>query len=883
MRFRDVFLMIALILLAAGIGWFGTGFLQQSLFTSVEINREDAKRHKTSPLSADEWVEYQLTPGANSLRLYTNAALTTVDAPDYDLSNPRIGWKYAIEYELLDADRNLLRSSDYHFRSTIRQLIDGDSGETIYPLFFGKSGLVSTQTRTMQIAVRDETANAAILRTRLVSKSPEIKEVVARVATRIERKDFDKRQTWNRLSNQAQENISKYCVYSHQLLTSTERNSLMRFCWNKCPTIGAQDHRLLFVIGDIDDQDVREEQIPLGLYLDPRSLATIPVPEGQAQIRLEFQRLESTSEQDFVSIGWHAASSGKESFATHTIGSDVTHVELPVGGGLLELKPTTRLVVRAYWAPIDALARKTAESWSEQNQYLLVPNSDEFELTPRSRYVRSQLINEKPVEYLITHLDGEPTPLRLHFRFPYGEYFKAAMEKEDFDQANEPEKKTIKTFAEIPLINTTANWQFIDQQGNAVDSGELKITPNISRYDRLVINGEDELVSDPTKYFLSVPPNVVKVRLLTKGHNMLTNAYVRPAQMSRTVRVPEDYHAFSRLHSVDRSWFGLKPINEMERIRDSLTFAIATQVRPREPGVDLRFNDYQWVRYEPEDRWIARQMLIPKEIEAELNLKDEAATSTYFELQDRQAVSFERYETVFGRRPATPKIVYVGKQSPGLVSISINDEVVMQKRLLASCGEVDLSDFVLENHGQIEIRSENPVRLFVSGVKVSDARQFFRRSAQRIDRGQLSFHFEKKSAKEEMVTMRIFRDQGNTERCKVKVQIQSREPSQQTMVSANEPKTDFTVTNRVYDLRPMEQSQSLMLSKGAQVDSGYKCFVRLGEDLPPGDYTIRIDRMDEESDGYVLLYQTIVENETENSHEGFAINSRGETLEEIGQ
>ena len=174
MRFRDVFPFLCVLTFAVAASLYGWSGFQGSFFESKEINRDDAERQSTTLLSTDRWVEFQVAPGANNFRLLTNAALNSVDAPDFDLSDPRLGQKYAIEYELLDPNRNLIRSSTYHFRSEIRQLLDSKSEEIIYPLFFGRDSLVSTQTRAMQMAVNRNNERSAILRVRLLSHDVQI-------------------------------------------------------------------------------------------------------------------------------------------------------------------------------------------------------------------------------------------------------------------------------------------------------------------------------------------------------------------------------------------------------------------------------------------------------------------------------------------------------------------------------------------------------------------------------------------------------------------------------------------------------------------------------------------------------------------------------------
>ena len=89
MRFRNIFPCVCALFILVAVALLGPSAFRGSLFDSKEINRDDAKRQATTLLSTDDWVEFQIVPGANNFRLLTNAALKCVDAPDFDLSNPR--------------------------------------------------------------------------------------------------------------------------------------------------------------------------------------------------------------------------------------------------------------------------------------------------------------------------------------------------------------------------------------------------------------------------------------------------------------------------------------------------------------------------------------------------------------------------------------------------------------------------------------------------------------------------------------------------------------------------------------------------------------------------------------------------------------------------
>ena len=133
------------------------------------------------------------------------------------------------------------------------------------------------------------------------------------------------------------------------------------------------------------------------------------------------------------------------------------------------------------------------------------------------------------------------------------------------------------------------------------------------------------------------------------------------------------------------------------------------------------------------------------------------------------------------------------------------------------------------------------------------AERFLKRTAQRLDHGQLQFRYQKSTGGEELLTLRLYRHQSANQRCKLSVSILCPDSLAKGFSG---PRTSWTIKDRVYDLRPLNETPSLVFGNAGQVDVGHKCFIRFGEDLPPGEYTIRVQCLDDQTDGLVLLYQT---------------------------
>jgi len=350
MRYRDYFWMLfpVLVLLCS----YYSGLLASVGLSpaSLEINRDDAKRVGTILLNRRDWAEFHISPAAEGIRLMTNAALDTTEMPQRNQSDPRIGWRYGIEYQLLDADGELIHRQVYESRTRLRQLIDAELGTLINPLVFGKTGKTATQTRFIQIPINPSTPQPAIMRVRAVSSDPQISEIVARVRTKHQRPHYDKPSTWKQISLHSRRKLAKFCVFDQKFLTRAERASLLRWYWQQAPTLNQVTLRHLYFIGEIDDQESIED-IPSGSNtIPPSRKITLPIPELQGTLRLSFERLAGSGDTPIYVSARHFPSDQSDPVDwEEVIYQEPKEIVCPIGGGLLEFEATHDAKWSATW------------------------------------------------------------------------------------------------------------------------------------------------------------------------------------------------------------------------------------------------------------------------------------------------------------------------------------------------------------------------------------------------------------------------------------------------------------------------------------------------------------------------------------------------------
>ena len=190
------------------------------------------------PLSSTRWLEFDIPAQAQLLRVLTNASVQDFSAPPTTREQPRTGWQYALEYQLLGDDGRLLKASQYHLRAAVIQSRDPETGMVQAVSWFGQSAAIPTITRTVQLPLESAEHVARRLRLRLATRDAAVQDVIVRVYMRAERTGYDQPYAWSRLSPPARERLCRPMVYSPELLSPMERQNLLRWDWTALAPAG---------------------------------------------------------------------------------------------------------------------------------------------------------------------------------------------------------------------------------------------------------------------------------------------------------------------------------------------------------------------------------------------------------------------------------------------------------------------------------------------------------------------------------------------------------------------------------------------------------------------------------------------------------------------
>ena len=862
MRFRDGFWTVFSLLSIVVVGSLVASGLGSYQLETDAVSRDDSRRVLTNLLHDDQWAEFHISADANSVRVSLNAALSTREKPTETLTDPRGGWRYAIEYQLVDSGGTVIEQAPYHLRTGIRELIDSDTGELIDPLVFGTTSLIATQTRVVQLPLGTNTQQSRPTRIRIRTKErdPEVVEVVARVFTQQERANYQDRATWKHISGKTRRQLARFCVFDQKFLTRSEQTSLLRWQWEKALPVTPPTIRYLYFVGDIDDQEVGPPTSPTGVSIEPGWRSTVPVPAAEGELRLVFERVDSSSPNAaFVSVSWSRNAIDPPFQDDIEIEGDTLQYKLLLNGGIVEVQTTEPVSYQCYWTNLQAAPVAITESDPP------LASGQEIELSEAvgGGSVRVYLADKNAVEYNISHLDDQPTAFRLSARLGFGEAFLAedSLEKEEgkLDQA------------EVWSVSKHLRWEYLDALGKPIDAGELMIEPEISPYDRLWKQGLPHLVSEKKSFYFSIPVQATTIRL-TSAEPFLVSGAVRPYDLPWVTRVPEDLQPFERRNRPNRKWFTLKPNSHLSSIANNRAFMLSTESRvglfdeddDLEEVIDP--DDYVWQRYEPKGDWIGRQVLVPAAQENEIRRR--SLDAYFFEVQPNRTYKVEdfhfRTNEDYGLRYiSTPQdLATQGKVKKDWLKVWLNGRLVQEKRLTSSRGKVPLN---IENFGEsAELRLEcSPnVELFFSGADLEGAARYLKRTACRLEQGTLTFPYHKATAELETLTLSIYRtakfEAGENGRCQLDVRIEAdqQDLAQPVPLGQTGPVEQLTALHRVFDLKAaMDQNRAILLGADTPLDIEHKCFIQLGADLPPGNYTITTTRTDGDRNGFVLLHQ----------------------------
>ncbi len=753
-------------------------------------------------LSDENWLTFPVISQAPRIRVLTHAGTETGVEPDLALN-------YALEYQLLDGNSNILGDGEYTHATVIPQPLVKDEVAVARNLYTDRQ--VSVAAGQSFNLLLDALPQTAYIRLRLKSLTPPIENVAVRVYYEERKSERRASVAWERLSHSQKERLAQGAIYPPEFLTRKEQLNLLERQWRPVGPLGTDpDQSVLFSLQGADSLvDPKLMPSAPGLFIAPDRLGILPI-KSTGNYRIQFKPASSeynlNAELMFNHVTEQLETPRKE-FLTFE-DKQVTTMQ-SLSPGLLVVTPNQPGMLNIW----------TAE------------NPDQSAL-PEPRYLRAWTLQpELPVRYKILDGDDVRTSLRLDLR-AHSKLGPLPMEM---------------------LVQT--EYRLLDDQGGILDEGNLESNVVPSIIDRLASNQSVANISEASSFFMRLPKGVAEIEL--RSHQeLLVNAFTRPDDLPHRTRVPEDYYTWRGDDSGQPSWFILQPIktqskskplgqNESSFKEPEISSVLHIQSRPPERDADLIAGRYQWQALDPQLSARGARILVPLKGEEQLR---PSGLPSYFQ-PIKQGVQKVAIEAPGVSRRLEPKLIYIREKSdPFNLSLRMNNKEISQE-LIGRRGEFSLPP-ILPGSYEVELNASSS-GLWLMNYRYPNDEGYLSRMAFRLDTKALRYPIIKRVGGQ-IIGARFYSLGPVGAQSSVRVSIVPK-----TLKS--KPTQEWTHLQRLYNMSPSigDAGVGYVLDQQREkLAHGQPILIDLGNDLPNGPLTIEFS-LDSGAPGYIVFYEVM--------------------------
>ena len=320
-------------------------------------------------------------------------------------------------------------------------------------------------------------------------------------------------------------------------------------------------------------------------------------------------------------------------------------------------------------------------------------------------------------------------------------------------------------------------------------------------------------------------------------------AYTRPPTLEHLTRVPEDYRDSVDAEERQPIWFALRPAVHDQLLADGRALSLIVQRRPPEDDPLLRQGEFLWEDFHPVGDWVGRYLLTP--LEEGAPRREEALAATFVPVPSGQSVDLA-FAAPFGLVPE-PRLVFLRETAaPVPFTLHVDGLLHAGGHLVGRRGEIPLPPLEAGRH-RVVFEAASAGRFFISHVQ-GGGPAYLKRLVNRLPAaGEMAFDFERRSADEETLSVRLYAPAGPGARRELRAWL---EP---LPLKTAGPFTSWTLGSRRFSVDPAGgEAVAVLGTSGEWVDQGQLLFLPLGEDLPPGRYRLHL-RLADPGEAYLSL------------------------------
>ncbi len=780
-------------------------------------------------IEKDNWLDFTVPP-RTTVKILSNAVTAKKNVPMSGSLLP-----YALRYQLLDKKGKVLKEKSYFHDASLTRYSEPGSGQTFSGSFFIPGDFVPMDGKFILLDLKARAPGTHRIRIKLEQKARQISRVVLRLYWEKVFPEYKLKPLWERKTRESQQRLARGNIYPVELLYPRERRNLVRRQWEVMAPGGVpgKDFRRykLYILKEHDGVPVYYqdnpfgEVIPYGQVLEPRWLGSVPLPPEGGRFRFHFSPLPvprghppGLLKGDIVLHWYGRAGEEQTETAVRWRDENLSH-DISLEGGLVIVQAPGYMVMRVFrlgdrGEPMEEVSPEPVLG----RVYQCEPGF--------------------PVEYRVSQSGESATPFRFDFRCP------------------------------VPtMAGATVVYRFLDAGGKVIRKGEVPLDNVPSLFERI---GNGDPVSVRTRRYVRLPAGVSRIRFHSSGAAVFISASNRPPGLPKSIDVPSDYYAFTRRLDLEKDWFSLEPSNRKILQQNLKSHMVSLRTPPPERDPDVLAGLYLWESFSPLGKARLRPLFITGQSPASGEQRTESLAYVYTRLPRHRALDAALVEQKGPGAPVRPRLVYLrSRKSPNRLTLEM-DGSLMPFTLTGQQGEFILPPLEPGNH-RWQIKREAGVEIYLSHLDWTRSKQLNssaqplarRRLAAEVTRRGLTFTF-RKLRSEETLSLQVFTpsqpgnaDNKNNEDNNIVSPLILEAELSGLRSRVRDFTGAWTFTRRVFRITPAPGSVPILGTPGDQADGGQVMFFPLGEDIPPGDYRLRVRlrKTQEQKRCYAMLYR----------------------------
>lgn len=706
--------------------------------------------------------------------------ITHADLPANTPWNGDKKWEYKIQVQILNMAGAILESRDLEYESEFYLYRSQNLG-VFSPAFYLEQDAQATQPLSTVLNWEDR-GKAALIRVRLLSKDKDIKAVFCRVYEPANI-TFNLRSFWEYLSPDDQERLAGGNLFDLLHLIPQEKKNLVHHLWKSIGPQGIPNEtfreRTLYEV-EPEGEPIIKPVSPAGTYVDANHYIAIPVLENEMQLHFQLLPFEPTSKKSPFALDFQLYSRKlTDPQKSHFLTNKNGKFTHSFEKGLLFVSTQKPAILRVF-----------------------KDHREEIIFKPAS--VKGYILEKgKSLEYEIVHDDRRPTPFRLDIR-----------------------KLLSKPQDDIKI--KSISYDLLDEHGKVIKSGSYTPTIIPSFYDRLV-DDPTMILSDPDKIYFVFSDSVKKVRFSSES-SFLATAYNRPPDLARTYYIPDDYYTYeSPDESLRRSWFYLQPLNADLLDQKGNNVLVSVQPKPVEIDKVMLSGIYEWEELFPEGPWTSLYAFIPKDEHAPQPSQAQQVTYSPLLHAGEESIGFKG---LAGVKVVRPKLAYFKpNEGPEPLALQVDGKEFLSENILGTQGEIELPPLSIGKHA-LNIDSPSNVKLFISHA-VEKSEFYLKRQLISLKKGKTEFTYEKKDKDAVILTLYVF---GNPQQqSKITFNIQGPASAENILFP------NYSIRKKIYNVQFLGNPIFFLSPQKEKYLSSEPIFIKLGEDMSPGTYSITLE------------------------------------------